>query len=84
MTKRMGLLGGLILMMFVSSAHASNEDDARKAMTEATIKQLGIDTMMNEWVKRQIPAQYLKLAEHFAPVVQAMSTGTIQLTWEIK
>lgn len=84
MNKRMGLLGGFILMMFVSSAQASNEDDAHKAFADATIKQLGIDSMVTEWVKRQVPTRYLKLAEQVAPVVEAASTGTIKLVWEIK
>lgn len=84
MKKRMGLFGGLILVLCVSSAQASNEDDAKKAFLDATSKQLGIDAALNNWVKQNIPKKYVKLAEQMAPVVQAATTGTLTLTWEIK
>ena len=84
MLTRLASIGGLSLILFVCPAMADSEKEAMDAIVKATSKQFGIEQMIGNWVKKQIPDKYVKVAEHIAPIVQATRTGTIQLTWEIE
>lgn len=86
LSKKAGLARALflILTVFSSVSYGNAEQAAIEAAVKAGTRQLGIDEMLNDWVKSKVPREYLKLAAQVAPVVEAASTGTITLTWELK
>ena len=77
-------LWGLLLIP-TSPAYANNdaEQKAMRTAIEAGTKQIGLDRMLNDWVKEQVPSEYLKWAGTVAPIVQTVSTQSIRLTWEL-
>lgn len=65
-------------------SNASEEKQALDAAFRAINKQYGFDKMVDNWVKQNIPKEYIRYAAYVSPVIETASTGRIQLTWEIK
>lgn len=82
MFMRKALFGGLILLSI--NCFANEEKEAYDAILKATNKQFGIDYMVTEWAKAQLPPQYLQIAHTVVPVIDALSTGRILISWELE
>lgn len=72
----------LTLLFFSSPCWASEEEEALKYALQAISKQYGIDKRLNEWVREQVPEEYIRYAGYVAPVVETVVTGKIKLKWE--
>lgn len=77
-------IGGLVLPLFLSlQSMASSESEAVDHAIRAGVKQFGIENAVNDYIKKQVPEKYIKLAEQISPALQILSTGRITLKWEI-
>ena len=67
--------------IFAYSSNRDAEEDAKKAMLEATYKQTGVENNINKYIENRIPKKQKEIAGRISIVVSTIITQKASYKW---